>query len=100
MKSDLDLARELRAEGRAAEASVLLRRRSLRRNAVTNLIGQAVPLLVALLALPVLARSLGADRFGVLSLAWAILGYFSMFDLGLGRAVTKLVAEKIGQEQH
>jgi O-antigen/teichoic acid export membrane protein len=69
---------------------------SLKRNAVANLLGQASPLVVALFALPVLTRALGTDRFGVLTLAWAILGYFSLFDLGLGRAMTKLVAEKIG----
>ena len=33
--------------------------------------------------------------FGVLSLVWMFIGYFSLFDLGLGRATTKLVAEKI-----
>ena len=25
-------------------------------------------------------------------------GYFSLFDLGLGRSITKLVAEKLGDE--
>src|SRR4051812_10928069 len=68
---------------------------SVRRNAFANLFGQATPLLVALFALPVLTRKLGPDRFGVLTLAWSVLGYFSLFDLGLGRALTKLVAEKL-----
>jgi O-antigen/teichoic acid export membrane protein len=63
---------------------------------VANLLGNALPLLVALFALPVLTRELGTDRFGVLTLAWVVLGYFSLFDLGLGRAMTKLVAEKVG----
>ncbi|MFV1975715.1 MAG: flippase, partial [Candidatus Scalindua sp.] len=39
---------------------------------------------------------LGTARFGVLTLAWMVVGYFSLFDLGLGRALTKLVAEKLG----
>jgi len=78
------------------EASSILGKRSLKKNAVANLAGQALPLLVALFALPALTRGLGPDRFGVLTLAWSVLGYFSLFDLGLGRAVTKLVAEKIG----
>jgi O-antigen/teichoic acid export membrane protein len=39
---------------------------------------------------------LGTDRFGVLTIAWSVLAYFSLFDFGLGRAVTVLAAEKIG----
>ena len=30
---------------------------------------------------PSLIRRLGTDRFGVLTLAWALIGYFSLFDL-------------------
>jgi O-antigen/teichoic acid export membrane protein len=37
------------------------------------------------------------ERFGILSLAWVVLGYFSFFDLGLGRATTKFVAEALGK---
>ena len=43
-------------------------------------------------------RALGTPRFGVLTLAWSIIGYFSFLDLGLGRALTKTVAEKLGSE--
>jgi len=71
-------------------------RSSIARSSVLNLLGAGAPLVVALFAIPVLAGTLGADRFGVLNLAWVVLGYFSLFDLGLGRAMTKLVAEKLG----
>src|SRR4029077_16497652 len=50
-------------------------------------------MLVALGAIPALIRTLGADRFGILTLAWMLIGYCSLFDLGLGRALTKLVSE-------
>jgi len=69
------------------------------RNTVWNMIGLGAPLLVALFAIPLLIRGMGTDRFGVLTLAWAVIGYFSLFDLGLGRALTKLVAEKLGTGQ-
>src|SRR2546422_3470003 len=59
-----------------------------------NLLGQAVPLAVAVVAIPVLLRGLGTDRFGVLTLAWVVIGYFSLFDLGISRALTKVVAEE------
>jgi O-antigen/teichoic acid export membrane protein len=70
--------------------------RLLARNTVWNLLGQMLPMVVGVVAIPPLVRSLGVDRFGVLSLAWIVIGYFSLFDLGMGRALTKLVADKIG----
>ncbi len=71
----------------------------LARNTVFNLIGQGLPLLVAVLAIPMIIGGLGRDRFGVLSVAWVIIGYFSLFDLGLGRALTKLLADKLGTQE-
>jgi len=64
-------------------------------NSVWNLAGQTFPLFLAAFAIPVLIRHLGIDRFGVLTLAWILVGYFSFFDLGIGRATTKLLAERI-----
>jgi len=69
----------------------------LARNALINLIGQAAPLLVGVMAIPFVVRGLGTERFGLLSLAWVIMGYFTLFDLGLGRATTKYVAEALGK---
>ena len=79
-------------------ASNLTSGRTLARNTIWNMVGQGAPLLVALFAIPLLIKGMGTDRFGVLTLAWAVVGYFSLFDLGLGRALTKLVAEKLGAE--
>jgi len=71
--------------------------RLLARNTIINLIGQGVPLLVGVVTIPFIVRGLGTERFGLLSLAWVILGYFAIFDLGLGRATTKYVAEALGK---
>ncbi len=73
--------------------------RRLARNVFWNLLGTGAPLLVALVAIPILIEGLGTACFGVLTLAWMVVGYFSLFDLGLGRALTKLVAEKLGKGQ-
>jgi O-antigen/teichoic acid export membrane protein len=62
------------------------------RNTGWNMAGNVIPLLVAAAATPWLVRSLGLERFGLLSLIWSLIGYFSLFDLGLGRAITQLVA--------
>src|SRR5439155_13888997 len=67
--------------------------RLLARNTLYNVFGQALPVLVGLGAIPVTLRSLGEAGFGLLGLAWAILGYIGVLDLGLGRATTKFVAE-------
>jgi O-antigen/teichoic acid export membrane protein len=77
----------------------LTSRSLLARNTVWNLVGQVAPLVVAIFAIPLLIKGLGTDRFGVLTLAWVVIGYFSVFDLGLGRALTQLVAKKLGAGQ-
>jgi O-antigen/teichoic acid export membrane protein len=69
----------------------------LARNTFVNLIGQSVPLLVGIVTIPFILRGLGTERFGLLSLALVVLGYFTVFDLGLGRAATKYVAENLGR---
>ena len=71
--------------------------RLLARNALGNLASQFVPIAIAILTLPVMIRGLGTDRFGIVTLAWMVLGYFSLFDLGLGRALTQAVSERLGR---
>jgi O-antigen/teichoic acid export membrane protein len=69
----------------------------LARNTILNLIGRTLPLIVGIITIPVIVRGLGTERFGLLSLIWVVLGYFTIFDLGLGRATTKYVAEVLGK---
>ena len=73
--------------------------RLLARNTIYNLLGQVAPLIAAIFAIPLLIHNLGTSRFGVLTLAWMVLGYFGLFDLGLGRVVTMLVGQKLGGEK-
>jgi len=84
------------ADSAGTSATPLPGGRTLARNTVFNLIGQGLPFLVAIFAIPPLIKGLGTARFGVLTLAWMVIGYFSLFDLGIGRALTKLVSEKLG----
>lgn len=62
-------------------------------NTFWNFLGQTLPLFVALVAVPRLIKVLGSEKFGILTLAWVVTGYFSIFDFGIGRALTKVVAE-------
>jgi O-antigen/teichoic acid export membrane protein len=71
--------------------------RTITLNTVWNLLGLLAPLGVAVFAIPMLVRGIGLERFGVLTIAWMVAGYFSLFDFGLGRALTKLAAEHVGK---
>ena len=68
----------------------------LARNAFRNLVGQGLPLLVAVAAIPTVLEELGPDRFGVLAIAWVVLGYFS--ELGFGRSTTRFAAKTLATQ--
>jgi O-antigen/teichoic acid export membrane protein len=75
--------------------------RALLVNLSWSFLGAGLPGLVAVVTIPILLHKMGVARFGVLSLAWVVVGYFSLFDFGLGRAMTQLVAQKVGRsEEH
>ena len=68
------------------------------KNTLLNLFGYGAPLLVAVFSIPLIVGAIGTDRFGILTLAWVVIGYLSLLDMGLGRALTKFVSEKLGEE--
>jgi O-antigen/teichoic acid export membrane protein len=70
--------------------------REIGKNSAWNLVGQVAPVLMAILVIPLLVKLLGADRYGFLTLVWVLMGYFSIFDFGVGRAMTRVVAERLG----
>lgn len=61
---------------------------SLKRNALWNLAGSGLPVLAGAALIPYTLAHLGSEAFGVLTLIWSLIGYFSLFDLGVGRALT------------
>lgn len=68
--------------------------RRLARNSALNLAGQGLPAIAAVVAVPLLLRYMGPERLGILTLVWALTGYFGLFDLGLGRALTRSIADR------
>lgn len=64
-----------------------------------NICGLVIPLFVAALTVPSLLENLGNEKFGLLALAWGLIGYAGAFDLGLGRALTQMVASMIGERR-
>ncbi|NOY89135.1 MAG: oligosaccharide flippase family protein, partial [FCB group bacterium] len=67
----------------------------LARNTIYNIMGRALPMIVAFFTIPQVIKGLGVESFGVLSLVWVVIGYFGIFDLGIGRATVKYVAEAV-----
>jgi O-antigen/teichoic acid export membrane protein len=59
-----------------------------KKNIFWSLAGNSVPLMAGVVVIPYLLKMLGNEAFGVLSIVWAVIGYFSFFDFGVGRALT------------
>src|SRR5690606_12253974 len=54
--------------------------------------GLTVPTLASLLYVPMYLQAIGETRYGVLLLVLTLLGYFTAFDLGLGQAISRRIA--------
>lgn len=70
-------------------------RKSIGRSTVFNLAGYGIPFIIALVCMPILINGIGKERFGILTLISATIGYFSLFDFGLGRALTNRLSQKL-----
>lgn len=68
---------------------------NIRINTIWNLAGSVIPLIAALLVIPYLLKMFGSEAFGVLTLIWGLIGYFSFFDFGVGRALTYEVGRRM-----
>lgn len=67
-----------------------------RRNVLTNIgwnfAGALVPLVVTLFTVPLYLHLVGAARYGVVLIAWSLLGYLGFLDFGISRATTNALA--------
>ena len=64
----------------------------LSRNVLWIFLGSGLPLVVGLFTIPIVMGALGLAAFGILTLIWTAIGYFGLFDFGLGRALTQKIA--------
>lgn len=76
---------------------------SIAKNSFYNILGFAIPTLFAIPSLGILGRILGLESFGLFTLAFAVVGYASIFDGGITRAVIREISifrnDKVEQEK-
>lgn len=70
----------------------------LKKNVVITFGMHGLTALLGIWAVPLLIAGIGVERFGLLTILWAIIGYASVFDFGLARALTQIVSKKLGHE--
>ena len=73
---------------------------SLTKNTIWNFIGSSAPMLIGIVTIPFLIIKINVEAFGILSLVWALIGYFSIFDFGIGRSLTHQVSSIISQKKN
>lgn len=78
------------------ELNIMFSGKSIAKNTVYNIMGYGIPMVFAVVFIPFLIKGLGIERFGILNIVWIVIGYFSFFDFGIGKSLTKVIAEKIG----
>jgi O-antigen/teichoic acid export membrane protein len=67
----------------------------LKKNIAWSLIGNIPPLIAGIWLIPAIIHNYGLERFGLLAIAWSLIGYFGLFDMGLSRALTQFISQRL-----
>jgi O-antigen/teichoic acid export membrane protein len=65
-----------------------------------NLLGSGLPIIFGLIAFPIMLNEqygFGKERLELIGVVWMLVGFSGILDMGLGRALTKLYAEKLSR---
>jgi O-antigen/teichoic acid export membrane protein len=58
-----------------------------------NIIGKVLPMIGAIVSIPMIINGLGSELFGVLIILWIFVGYASILDFGFSRGVIKVLSD-------
>ncbi len=75
--------------------------KNIRKNVIFTGIGYTLPLLAALLTIPIMVNKLGVDLYGLYIICVSLIGFMALVDLGIGQTVVKYVSgyEATGQRE-
>ena len=73
---------------------------SVKLNTAYNIAGGLIPTIAAVFAVPYLLEHLGNEKFGILAIIWALIGYVNLFDLGVSRSLTYEVSKLNNGDRH
>src|SRR5487761_2368164 len=65
---------------------------SIRRSTAVSLASAVLQMAVTLVTVPIYLRVIGFERYGVIVVVWLLSDYFVLFNIGLDRGVTNMVA--------
>jgi O-antigen/teichoic acid export membrane protein len=71
--------------------------RRLSRNVLLSVVPWAVPTVLAVIAIPITVRGLGADAYGIIALVGAVAGYLAITQVGLNQAIVRYVSMFVAQ---
>lgn len=73
---------------------------SVKLNTAYNIAGGLIPTVAAVFAVPYLLENLGSEKFGILAIIWALIGYVNLFDLGVSRSLTYEISKLNRSDRH
>ncbi len=69
------------------------------KNSFWNLVGFILPALLGIITIPLIIKNIGVESMGLLTIIWTCIGYFSLFDFGVSRALTFTISDLIGKKR-
>ncbi|WP_341312383.1 oligosaccharide flippase family protein [Paraburkholderia sp. IMGN_8] len=67
--------------------------KSIVKNIIVNFAGAVAPTFISLVTVPAYIHLMGVERYGVINLVWALIGYFGVLDLGTSLATENQISK-------